>query len=510
MKVKPGSLLWLVRHDLLLTWRRVRAVFGKMPLWKILTIMLCGFFSLHLLAAPLALKITREIGIGGIALAMASGAMFVIPWQISQGISQSARILYSRGDLDLFLGSPISARVVAASHTLAMTIESTISIGIFLIPIVNIFAYEAGARWLIVYPVIFASALFSAAIGLAITVGLFAIFGPKRTYAAAHIVSTLIASVFILGLQVMQMMPERTREKIMSVIRIPGWGEFVDDRDGLFWLPVRAALGETPDLLAWFALAIGSYVLVAILLGPIFLRSAAHSAGQAAAVGSLHHPRQDRPFRRGVAPALSRKELQLLGRDTGAMSQLFLQMAYTAPISFIIWASAREDAPVAMAIAPTIVMIACHLSAALTWLALSSEDAPQLMASAPITRHEIHRRKLEAVCGPLLIVITLPILWLGIYEPRNAAITACFALAGGACTALLNVWNPLPGRRVDLMRRHAPSKLVALMEHLFAMFLAIGVVAAVVGMTAWLFCAGAAASLLWLNYSRARKRWAKD
>jgi ABC-2 type transport system permease protein len=162
MKVKPGSLLWLVRHDLLLTWRRVRAVFGKMPLWKILTIMLCGFFSLHLLAAPLALKITREIGIGGIALAMASGAMFVIPWQISQGISQSARILYSRGDLDLLLGSPISARVVAASHTLAMTIESTISIGIFLIPIVNIFAYEAGARWLIVYPVIFASALFSA------------------------------------------------------------------------------------------------------------------------------------------------------------------------------------------------------------------------------------------------------------------------------------------------------------------------------------------------------------
>ena len=509
MTAKPGSLLWLVRHDLLLTWRRVRAVFGKMPAWKVLTIMFLGFVVMHLMAAPLALKITREIGIGGIALAIANGAMFVIPWQISQGISQSARILYSRGDLDLLLGSPISARVVAASHTLAMTIESTISIGIFLVPIANIIAYEAGSRWLLIYPVIFASALFAAAIGLAITVLLFALFGPKRTYTAAHILSTIIASVLILGLQILQMVPERVREKILNIVRIPGWGEIVDDRDGLFWLPVRAALGEPVDLIAWFMLAIGSYTLVAVLLGPIFLKSAARSAGQAAALGSLHRPREDKPFRTGVASALWRKELQLLGRDTGAMSQLFLQMAYTAPISFIIWASARDDAPVAMAIAPTIVMIACHLSAALTWLALSSEDAPQLMASAPVTRTEIHRRKLEAVCGPLLIVITLPIIWLGIYEPRNAAITACFALAGGACTALLNVWHPLPGRRGDLMRRHAPSKLVALMEHLFAMLLAIGVVAAVVGMKAWLIFAGAAALLLWLNYSRARKRWAK-
>lgn len=510
MKGRPGSLIWLVRHDLLLTWRRVRAIFGTMPLWKILSIMAGLFIILHLMAAPVALKITREIGIGGIALAIANGAMFVIPWQLSQGISQSARILYSQGDLDLLLGSPISARVVAASHTLALTIESTISIGIFLVPIANIMAYEAGLRWLTIYPVIFASALFATAAGLAITVLLFAIFGPRRTHVAAQILSTFIASVFILGLQIVQMVQPQTREKILNVVRIPGWGEFLDDRDGIFWLPVRAALGETSDLLIWFGLAIGSYALVAILLGPMFLRSAVRSAGQAAALGSLHRPREDRPFRPGVARALWRKELQLLGRDTSAMSQLFLQMAYTAPISLIIWASANEDSPIAMALSPTIVMIACHLSAALTWLALSSEDAPQMMASAPVTRREIERRKLEAVCGPLFVVICLPIIWLFLYEPRNALITACFAAAAGACTALLNVWNPLPGRRGDLMRRHAPSKIVALMEHLFAMFLAIGVVAAVMGRSViWIVALGAAALLLWLNYRRARKRWVR-
>ena len=510
MIARPGSLLWLVRHDLLLTWRRVRAIFGNMPLWKILSIMFGIFVLLHLMAAPIALKVTREIGMGGIALAIANGAMFVIPWQLSQGISQSARILYSQGDLDLLLGSPISARVVAASHTLALTIESTISIGIFLVPIANIMAFEAGARWLLIYPVIFASALLATAIGLAITVFLFSIFGPRRTHLAAQILSTFIASVFILGLQIVQMVPPRTREKILDVVRIPGWGEFLEDRDSLFWLPVRAALGETSDLLIWFGLAFSSYALVAILLGPSFLRSAVRSAGQAAALGSLHRPRIDKPFRPGVAPALWRKELQLLGRDTSAMSQLFLQMAYTAPISFIIWASANENSPVAMAIAPAIVMIACHLSAALTWLALSSADPPQLVATAPVSLREIERRKLEAIAIPLVLVISLPIIWLSFHDPRNGLITACFAIVAGCCTALLNVWNPLPGRRADLMRRHAPSKIVALMEHLFAMFLAMGVVAAVLGRSAiWIAALVAAALLLWFNYHRARKRWAQ-
>ena len=226
---------------------------------------------------------------------------------------------------------------------------------------------------------------------------------------------------------------------------------------------VRAALGQTNDLLIWFGLAIGAYAMVAILLGPIFLRSAVHSAGQAAALGALHRPRADKPFRPGISRALWRKELQLLGRDTGAMSQLFLQMAYTMPISFIIWASANEDSPMAMSLSPTIVMIACHLSAALTWLALSSEDAPQLMASAPVS-------------------------------PARPC-----SMFGIHCR----------GRRADLMRRHAPSKLVALMEHLFAMFLAIGVVACVMDKMIWLAAVTAAALLLWLNYRRARKRWAQ-
>ena len=51
MKGRPGSLIWLVRHDLLLTWRRVRAIFGTMPLWKILSIMAGLFIILHLMAS---------------------------------------------------------------------------------------------------------------------------------------------------------------------------------------------------------------------------------------------------------------------------------------------------------------------------------------------------------------------------------------------------------------------------------------------------------------------------
>ncbi len=506
MTLAPGSLLWLVRHDLVLMWRRARSFFGNRSPVKIALIMVSIFAGLHLLAAPLGFSIMRDVGVGGIALAVANGVMFVIPWQISQGISQSARLLYSSGDLDLLLSSPTSARRIAASHSLAMTIESTISIGIFLTPIANILAWQAGVGWLAIYVVIFTSALLATAIGLAMTIGLFAIFGPRRTHFVAQIVSTITASIFILGLQLLQIIPERHRIKIMSVIRVPGWGEFLDDRDSWMWLPVRAASGNWQDLLLWSLVCIAGYLLVAVALGPMFLRSAVLSAGHATSLGSANQSRRDAAFRVGVASAIRRKELQLLGRDHAAMSQLFLQMAYTAPISFIIWAGGPDDQPMAVAIAPTVVMIACHLSAALSWLALSSEDAPDLMASAPVPRQQLERHKLEAIAMPLAIVLLVPIIWLGLYEPKNALLTAVFACAAAASTAMLNVWNPLPGRREDLMRRHAPSKLVALFEHLFALCWAVAVTSSVLGQRGAFIPVIPALLLLWLARRRARKR----
>ena len=53
--------------------------------------------------------------------------------------------------------------------------------------------------------------------------------------------------------------------------------------------------------------------------------------------------------------------------------------------------------------------------------------------------------------------------------PDIAVWTLIFCVAASASTAFLNFWHPAPGKRGDVMRRHAQSKLVGAMEHLLAL-----------------------------------------
>lgn len=74
-----------------------------------------------------------------------------------------------------------------------------------------------------------------------------------------------------------------------------------------------------------------------------------------------------------------------------------------------------------------------------------------------------------------------------------------FATPAAASTALLNFWHPLQGKRSNLMRRHAQSKIVALMEHGLSLSWALAAVFAVLGSAAILLPLGLVAGLLWFN-----------
>ena len=52
----------------------------------------------------------------------------------------------------------------------------------------------------------------------------------------------------------------------------------------------------------------------------------------------------------------------------------------------------------------TLAPVAAQLSASLALVAISSEDAPDLLAAAPVSASDQRRRKLEAVATPLALV----------------------------------------------------------------------------------------------------------
>ena len=186
-------------------------------------------------------------------------------------------------------------------------------------------------------------------------------------------------------------------------------------------------------------------------------------------------------FGAGVAKSLRRKEWRLLRRDHSVFAQLSLQIIYTVPLAVVLLRSA-ENMPLAMALSPTIVVIAAQVAASLAWITVSGEDAPELIAAAPVSRAEVESAKIAAVGVPVLIIVCAcssgacrgvscqqPCWW------------RCLPSAAGLSTALLNLWHPMPGNRRGMLRRHSQSKLMALLEHLLAMLWGVAVFIAVLG-----------------------------
>ena len=100
---------------------------------------------------------------------------------------------------------------------------------------------------------------------------------------------------------------------------------------------------------------------------------------------------------RPTTPArmLRRKEWTLLGAIHG-WSQTLMQVLYLLPPALLLWRNFSGEAGALVVLVPVFVMAAGQLAGGLAWLAVSGEDAPDLVATAPISPASLHRAKLEA------------------------------------------------------------------------------------------------------------------
>jgi ABC-2 type transport system permease protein len=267
-------------------------------------------------------------------------------------------------------------------------------------------------------------------------------------------------------------------------------------------LPVHAMQGHPRAVGILLAIAVLLFALAVNVLANRFAAATLAATGAPSGGWTRDNNRGHR-FRAGLGRNLRRKEWRLLARDPSLFAQLGLQIIYTIPIAVVLLRS--EALPTALALAPTIVVIAAQVSASLSWIMVSGEDAPELMATAPVTAAEVDRIKLSAVALPVFVIIGLPLVGLALISWRVAILTAIFTAAGAASTALLNFWHPMPGNRRGMLRRHSQSKLIALIEHAIAICWAIAIVLALAGSFIALLPIGIVASILGTMRSRHRR-----
>jgi ABC-2 type transport system permease protein len=476
MKPIAGSLPWLVGHDLTVNWRRFSGMFGALSPVAVWAICGAGILMLHLLAWPVVLWLVRlKLDKGGAGPVVGAVPVFgVLAWMSAQSLLGTARTLQERGSMDLLLSSPLPPRLVVASRLVSLAASSLGSVAVLLLPLANMGWLLDGPIWLAMYPTLAALALIGTALGMAIGIGLFLWCSPRRARLIAHLSAAFIGGAFMLAMQIAAMLSGPTREAIAGYVSRSGVAHVLDPA-------VWAAQGDLLSVLGFTAFALAVFLAATVLLQEGFVKANLRAAGASSGLeGSRSGGPRTTRFGSGVAETLRRKEWRLLCRDHGVFAQLTLQIIYTVPLAVVLLRGA-DYLPPATALAATIVVIAAQTAASLAWITVSGEDAPELIAAAPVRRAEVECAKIRAVGVPVLVILALPLAGLVFVSPAGALLAAVFAAAAGTSTALLNLWHPMPGNRRGMLRRHSQSKLMALVEHLLAMLWAVAIFLAVLG-----------------------------
>ena len=501
---KPGSIRWLLVNDARLASRRVGDLMPRLSPVKRRVVLLIAGLLLHLAAWPAARWVARSAANpelsgyvwGGLVVVLT----FAASWMLAQSLLSVTRSLYVRGDLDLMLSSPMPARKVVAARMASLAVENFGSSAFFVLPVVHALALQGHPQWLGIYPLLVSLALMAAAFGLTASLLLFRLIGARRARSVAQVIAMLIGAAVALGIQLVAVVPKEMRASVLERLEIEGLGDAAWSSHplGLF---VGAVRGELPPILLLVAAGLLAVALAVKLLGPVFMASVLRSAGTdltpralpAAAARAVD-------FTADPTTAIRAKELRLLLRDPWIIGQLFLQVVYTLPVALILWRSGIGQAIPAVAVTPSLVIIAAQISGSLAWIAISGEDAPEFMATAPVARRAVEWRKLEVIARVVGSILLVPLALLAWSSPLAGviALVSC-ALAGASC-ALVNLWHPTDGRRRSFMRRHAQSKLIGLFEHALLLLIAVAAALAQMHTAVAVLPAVLALLVLWLAW----------
>ncbi|TQF28462.1 permease [Bradyrhizobium sp. UNPA324] len=460
------ALSWFARHELRLAWREWFAMMtgGRRKRTRAAIIgLVCFAALLHLPAwAVIGRFANLQLPLDKSSLIVITATIF-LAWtlMLSQAIESVTRVFYARADLDLIMSSPARLANLFSVRIAAIALTVTVMALLFSTPFIDVLVIGGGARWLASFGVVVAMGLSAAAIAIAVTILLFRLIGPARTRLIAQILAAIIGAGFVIALQVAAIMSYGTLSRF-TILTSGTMAAYAPDVDSIWWWPARAVMGDNEALLLLLALAL-------MLLGSvmaIFSHCFADTAIDAVAYGASGGRRaKERPFRAGSRQqALRHKEFSLLWRDPWLISQTLMQLLYLVPPALLLWRNFADSAAALTLITPVIVMAAGQLAGGLAWLTISGEDAPDLVATAPLTPSSVIRAKIEVVLIAIAVIFCPLVAALAFASPYQAAISAGAIIISAASATAIQLWFRVQARRSQFRRRQTSSRLATIAE----------------------------------------------
>lgn len=462
------SAWWILRHELRLSFRDWQAMVtagNRRRFGVAIVVLLLVGAALHVPAYALVVNNDWEAA-GPTKSTLITISLVLVLYTsllLSQAMESITRTLYSRGDLDLVLSSPVSPLRLFSVRILTNALLISTMALLLSAPIIDVLIYRGGARWLAAYGVALSVGVIASSLALAITIGLFRLLGPRRTRIVAQVMAAIIGAAFAIGIQ---------------VVAIIYYGSFARNvftaSDSMIansppasspvWLPARAVTGDPLALM--IVLLCAAAILGAVIIG-LAPRLGERSIAATDLPSIRRHRHTHRAFpRSSPAVAMRRKEWRLLRRDPWLVSQTLTQLLYLLPPALLLAKNFGDSTGILVVVVMVLVTVGGQLAGALAWLAISGEDAPELVRTAPVRPVAITRAKVEAVMGAVVVMLGPLVLGLAFLSPVHAVAAAVGLAFAAASTIRIQLWFRAQAKRSHFRRRHTSSRIATFGEAL--------------------------------------------
>lgn len=428
-----NGFFWLFAHEVVLLWRGsilVRTqrhvlvpVIGVGVVFQAVALAIAWVASRHTFSQPVLILIANL------------NIIFLFFLMLSRAMMAAIDVLYSRGDVDFLLASPIPPYRVLAVRMIG--VAASVSAPWLLLGgvMANGLALFGHCLALAAYLGIAGIAVLATALAFSLVVVLVAKAGARRARGLAHLLALVIGVViFALG-QAPRYVP------VADMLSL--WHQLMprpDNANSLLWWPGRAMLGQPAPLLAFIAASVAAFCAVLALLGKHFasgaISAAAYAHGGAA-------PARSGNFRGAPFAAAVSKDLRLLLRFPGLLTQTVYRSLTLVPVAMILTGRVAIGAGPGVVV-PLVVFLAGQLSLFFVSVIIGSEQSPDLLRAAPVPASLGGSAARAAASYGTLAVMALPVIGVLFREPRVLPVLLTFMAGAAACNLALGERLPIP------------------------------------------------------------------
>jgi ABC-2 type transport system permease protein len=446
MHSAPGF-LWLLRHELHVLWRgSILVRTHRHVLFPLITVGVI-FQGIALLLAGQIVR--HPLPTDEMLLAANINIVLLFALMFSRAMMASIDVIYGRGDADFLLASPIPPGRVLAVRMLGVGVSIAAPWALLGGVLANALAVHGQFWALAVYPMLLAEALMVAALAFAVVTALLGRIGPAAARRAGHTLALGVGiGIFILG-QMSHFLPPETLVRFWQAM-LPG-----PDGGGPAFLFARGLLGQGGDLAASIAFSLAVFALAWRVLAKPFAEGAITAAayrppGRTGAQGGK--------FGNTAFAALFAKDLRLLARFPGLITQVVYRSLTLVPVVFILAGKFTSYGGMAV-VPPLLVFLAGQLGLFFISVLRGTEDALELTASAPVPAYLPLRAGIATAGYAALLILAVPVLATMARAP--AMLGPLLAGLSGVllCNLMLGLRLPIPLVRAEFGKAQTGTAL---------------------------------------------------